>query len=208
MKKIYLLLIPVLFLIPSLSFAFTDGQTTISGSDIPNPHNYPYLNVYAGVAYSGYGLGDLMGHDIVPWGPSGTGAWGGVNTLFFMWAPSSFACNNQPLNYCFSSAGLSSVDGYTITISGGGYHTTDTRLLPPTPAPSGVSGLVSTASSTIQQAFGFGFENGVSFMKEQLWTIVASFLGILEAMIGIFIALIVITVIVGLIYRGFKYFKH
>jgi len=183
MKKICLLILPILFLIPHLSFAIT--------SDLPSPQQ-PYQGVVFTCNLGGEtiivynAVADLVGSQDC--GSSQTSSFN-THKFFVEWSDGL-----QPPPSTVSEARLSP------------YYLGDINFYWRTPTT--VSSIISNASSSIDQAFGFGFENGVSYMKVQLLSILGSFLMLLEGIIGFVIAIIVIFTIVVLIYRGFRYFKH
>jgi hypothetical protein len=65
--------------------------------------------------------------------------------------------------------------------------------------------LISTSSALFESTTGFGFEDLVEWAGDILLTILGMGLGLVDAMLPWIIAIIVISVIIGLIYHGLKW---
>jgi len=65
--------------------------------------------------------------------------------------------------------------------------------------------LIATSSQLFEDTTGFGFDALVDWAGDILLTILGMGLGLVDAMLPWIIAIIVISVIVGLIYHGMKW---
>jgi len=68
-----------------------------------------------------------------------------------------------------------------------------------------VTGLIATSSALFLATTGFTYASLVTWAGDVLLLVLGGGLGLVNAMIGWIIALIIITVIVRLIYHGFKW---
>jgi len=68
--------------------------------------------------------------------------------------------------------------------------------------------LISSATSTFETTTGFTYADVVAWMADLLKLVLGSGLGLLDAMMGWIIALVVISAIVYFLYRAFHFFRH
>lgn len=68
--------------------------------------------------------------------------------------------------------------------------------------------LVGTATSTFETTTGFTFSDVVAWMADLLKLVIGSGLGLLDALMGWIIALVVISAIVYFLFRAFRFFRH
>lgn len=68
--------------------------------------------------------------------------------------------------------------------------------------------LITNASTTFSNAFGFNYASVVEFMEDWLLTLIGSGLGVLQALMPYIIGLAVISAIVYFLFRAFRFFRH
>jgi len=68
-----------------------------------------------------------------------------------------------------------------------------------------MNGIIASSSALFEATTGFDFDALVDWAGDILLTILGMGLGLVNAMLGWIIAIIVISVIVGLIYHGLKW---
>lgn len=192
MKKIILTIFTVIILLPSQLFAFTSPQATISAGDIPNPNGYSTLYDCALDAQSNCTVFDIM-----PYLPIAPDLHNNQNfNAYFIWA------NSTPTK-AFIVA-----NGYSINADNHVWVSTDPRFIPEVIPETGMSLLLSTASSTVVGSFGFGFNDVVGYMKSLLLLVLGSGVGLLQTLLPYIIALVILSVIVKFVYVGFQYFRN
>ncbi len=74
--------------------------------------------------------------------------------------------------------------------------------------PTGLQSVIFNSNNKISQSFGFGISDGVNYMKSLLFLLIGSALGITKSLVSYIIVIVIISVIIGMLYLAFLFFKN
>ena len=216
MKKIYLLIIPFLFTLPSAVSAQVYTRTPTGTTPIPPILlNITRADLFDGAIWGGswnviLGLGDQNAHGITSiLGTSQCFTSSSQSGTASISMGSSIAVDLVAIQY-FANSDCTNLN--TRAWVEGGDTSSPTVIFTTGEAivqtASALSSIIDTASTSIQQSFGVSMTDGVHYMRAQLWFAVASFLGVFEIVFGIAVALLIIMLIVRFVKRGNRFIKH